>query len=170
MRSYRYHRWQRRPETVSSPESALPFCGFCPQALLLWCGLGEQSLGYPKVRGQGSAHPVPSQVWKYRGSELTLFLTLSKLPSGSKVRFSPPGHNEYKQDWFVHSVCVKQPWSDRKWVWGQEVAYFLRQKGAIEKNLRLHSMFLKLWGSISPPVLLAALTLGFTNGLFHSLT
>lgn len=63
-------------------------------------------------------------------------------------------------------MFVKQPWSDRKWVWGQEVAYFLRQKGAIEKNLRFHYMFSKLWESLSPSELVAIFTLEFSNADF----
>lgn len=32
---------------------------------------------------------------------------LRKFPSGSKVRFFfPPDRNEYKQDWFVRSLCL----------------------------------------------------------------
>lgn len=60
-------------------------------------------------------------------------------------------------------MFVKQPWSDRKLVWGQEVAYFLRQKGAIEKSLRFPYMFSKLWERISPSELFAISTLEFSN-------
>lgn len=43
------------------------------------------------------------------------------------------------------------------------MAYFLRQKGAIEKNLRFHYMFSKLWESISSSELFAVFTLELSN-------
>lgn len=43
------------------------------------------------------------------------------------------------------------------------MAYFLRQKGAIEKSLRFPYMYLKLRESISPSELFAISTLEFSN-------
>lgn len=128
-----------------------------------WKGGGYLSL-LPAGQWGGLCPACSQPGFEAEGANPLFNVRLRKFPSGSKVRFFSSDHNEYKQDWFVRSLCLlKQPWSDRKWVWGQEVAYFLRQKGAIEKNLRFRYMFSKLWEGLSPSELVAIFTLEFSN-------
>lgn len=66
----------------------------------------------------------------FNGAAQKKFLSNSEV-----VIFS--GYNDYKQDWFVGFLYAVLP--DRKWVWGQEVAYFQRPK----------EPFRKTWGFIT---------------------
>lgn len=104
VRSYRSRHREQRPKTVSNLCPSLLWVLPTGPPALVWAG-GAVSL-LPKGLWEGLSTPCSQPGLEERGSERTLFLTLRKFPSVCKVRFSPPDHNEYKQDWFVHSLCV----------------------------------------------------------------
>lgn len=58
---------------------------------------------------------------------------LREFPSGSGVVIFSD-HKSTNRTGLSAFVFVKQSWSDRKWVWGQEVAYFQRQKELLRRT------------------------------------